>query len=130
MNTLAENKNGIELSREKMIEVGDDLVRLGVCDKQSPAVFSFSPEFVQKLTRMIGLIRILVSSKTPNKKIRAWIIGTMPKFAEEPCRIPLWACRYLLENSYQVKPDTKEAVDDLTDYMCFCHEIIRRAGLK
>lgn len=105
---------------EKTIELGQELVRLGVCDKTGPQKFAFSAEFISRA--VVKLIQL----KADPKQLPI-IHAALRDLVEEHLILPVAACFYTLEYDYDINERAGEGFEAKADYIAFCHALLKAA---
>jgi len=112
---------------ERLREIGRDLVRLGVCEKQGSNAFSFSPIFANQLMVLMVAIKAALVDPENSASNKQGLRRLMPGSIADRFKIPFLACSMVLLEIFQLN-----SVDDalFSEYETFCCEIIKRIKFR
>jgi len=105
---------------ERFLEIGNDLVRLAVCDREED-VFRFSAGFQARL-----LVQFAKLVYTDNKQLQA-SLKLLPSFGEKPLRRVLLACWHTLNEYCRLlrAANYQEWLEMEADYLVFCYALLK-----
>jgi hypothetical protein len=108
------------LTFEQLVEIGTDLVHLGVCDGRLD-YFGFSAEFQARL-----LVQLAKLAFTDNKQLQL-SLKLIPPFCDKALRRMFLACWHTL-NEYCMllrAANSREWLDMEEDYLVFCYALLK-----
>jgi hypothetical protein len=108
------------VSDDRIVEIAEELKRLGVLNKVSPKTYGLSSEFIGKAAKRFREMKI---DPALQRDVKEKFLETK----EKELGLPVAACLAALTIDYGISEKTKEWAEAQGDYLSFFYEILKKA---